>query len=293
MVARTVTVVGAGGIGTYLAAHIKGARVVVRAKRKGSLGAFKLTGSLHAETSPEVVSWEEIQRLDGVALVAVKATQLAEVLEALKPRLSPDARVVFLQNGIGIFEEAASVLPESRMVRGLCWLGVMLERPGEARVTGEVRIDLAGAAAPEIAPLFSWIPVRAVRSVGEAEWHKAFWNIAVNGLCAIADAPNGALLESASLRRLSDRLLAEAREVASLEGYRFGPEVLEEVYASTRATAGNLNSTLQDLRAGRPTEIRWLNGAVSRLGRRHNLATPTNDFVTEMVRFLEERASPG
>ena len=51
---------------------------------------------------------------------------------------------------------------------------------------------------------------------------------------------------------------------------------------------------LQDIRAGQPTEIGALNGAIVALGRRHGVATPCNETVVDLLHLLEERgeASP-
>jgi 2-dehydropantoate 2-reductase len=46
---------------------------------------------------------------------------------------------------------------------------------------------------------------------------------------------------------------------------------------------------LQDLRAGRRTEVDALNGAIVALGRQHGVPTPVNEMVTEMIKFLEDR----
>ena len=55
-------------------------------------------------------------------------------------------------------------------------------------------------------------------------------------------------------------------------------------------TAAHESSTLQDLRAGRRTEIDALNGAVVRLAEAHGLDAPVNRTLCEIVHFLEVRA---
>jgi 2-dehydropantoate 2-reductase len=56
-------------------------------------------------------------------------------------------------------------------------------------------------------------------------------------------------------------------------------------------TAEHESSTLQDLRAGRRTEIDALNGAVVRIAEAHGIDVPVNRTLRAMIRFLEERAS--
>jgi 2-dehydropantoate 2-reductase len=45
----------------------------------------------------------------------------------------------------------------------------------------------------------------------------------------------------------------------------------------------------EDIEQGRQTEIDALNGAVSRLGKKHGLDTPVNEALTGMIRFMESR----
>ena len=46
---------------------------------------------------------------------------------------------------------------------------------------------------------------------------------------------------------------------------------------------------LQDIRAGKQTEIDALNGAVVSLGKQHVVPTPANITVTRMIQFMESR----
>jgi 2-dehydropantoate 2-reductase len=59
------------------------------------------------------------------------------------------------------------------------------------------------------------------------------------------------------------------------------------------AIAGNTKpSMLQDLQAGRITEVDVVNGGVARRGRTHGIPTPLNDRVVDLVHAMErsERA---
>jgi 2-dehydropantoate 2-reductase len=56
-----------------------------------------------------------------------------------------------------------------------------------------------------------------------------------------------------------------------------------------RQTARNTSSMLQDLRAGRPTEIEWINGAIVQLAAHHGIEVPCNRLLVELVRWLERR----
>jgi len=78
----------------------------------------------------------------------------------------------------------------------------------------------------------------------------------------------------------------EAKAVAHAQGLELTvePEVrLKEVCA---ATAANLSSMLQDVLAGRETEIAALNGEVAARGARLGVPTPVNSLLTRLVQAL-------
>jgi len=56
-------------------------------------------------------------------------------------------------------------------------------------------------------------------------------------------------------------------------------------------TVDHRASMLQDILAGRKTEIDALNGAISRYGREYGLPTPYNDLLTALIKFKEEKNS--
>ena len=49
----------------------------------------------------------------------------------------------------------------------------------------------------------------------------------------------------------------------------------------------SINSSLQDLLKGRPTEVRHLNGLVAAKGRAAGIATPLNDEIVRIVERIE------
>jgi 2-dehydropantoate 2-reductase len=59
------------------------------------------------------------------------------------------------------------------------------------------------------------------------------------------------------------------------------------VQAVLEKTAANRNSMLQDLERGRRTEIDFINGAISRLGKQLSIETPWNDAVVGILQGFE------
>ena len=180
------------------------------------------------------------------------------------------------------------------MVRAVCWFGVRLEPPAKLLVAGVDGIELGGDSArtAPLAGLFNrcGIPARCEKSVALVEWRKAIWNAAANGLCAILNERNGVLLEDRELEAAFTQLMDEACRVARACGVALDEADRARAFAAHLKVAANINSTLQDLRAGRPTEMPWLNGAVARLAREKGLDAPANALISRVVGYLEKKS---
>lgn len=304
---RPIWVVGAGAVGLHLAARLAAVSpvtLVARGPRAAELeaGGFALTGAEELRARVPVVEVTGAWSLpaDALVLVAVKATQLAETLAQLAPRLAPGQAVGLCQNGLGVAALASRTLPAARPLRVACWLGAHLVAATSVRVAGVFRLEVAAddpAVSSDLSDLQAALaaagyPVDRASSIAACEWRKSLWNLAVSGLCALTDEPNGAILDSPPLHALARDLLAEARAVAAAEGVPLADEDLERVFVSTRSTRANVNAMLQDLRRGAPTEMPFLNAEVVRLAARHGLAAPTHAAIARLVAHREARPAP-
>ena len=107
-------------------------------------------------------------------------------------------------------------------------------------------------------------------------------NVAINPICAIAGVRNGALKEIPELWSQALEAMREAEAVARASGVELGDSDSEQYLRKVvESTAENRVSMLQDLMAGRKTEIDAINGEISRLGKNKNIETPENDKINE------------
>jgi len=120
------------------------------------------------------------------------------------------------------------------------------------------------------------------------------YNCALNPLGALLDVPYGVLAESESTRHIMGHIVQEVFAVMTSAGYETHfqtPEAFLDVFYSTLVpdTAQHRSSTLQDIKAGKRTEIDALNGAVLELAKKHGINAPYNSFAYNLVKFLEGR----
>jgi len=148
--------------------------------------------------------------------------------------------------------------------------------PSARAVTVAALLDTAG------------IPAQARDAVGPLVWGKLVANAGINPLGALLRCANGALVERPDADALMTDLAGEAAAVARASGVTLPfDDSAAHVRSVARATAANRNSMLQDIEAGRGTEIDAINGAVAQLGERFGVSTPLNRMATMLIRALQ------
>ncbi len=110
----------------------------------------------------------------------------------------------------------------------------------------------------------------------------------INPLTALLRVPNGALPEIPEAWDLAVAAAHEALAVAQAAGISLSVNVPELLRQVCTATAANRSSMLQDVLAGRPTEIEALNGQVAARGAASGVPAPVNLFLTRLLRSLEK-----
>lgn len=312
MMALRIHCIGGGSIGLLLSSGLclAGAQVTVvtRTGEQADLlqaSGIRLLGTDGIERSvyPEAVGFQEYASGRTAAaewiLVAVKQKDLASgLLEAISVQASGGASVCCFQNGIGHLDKLRNA------VRGDLFAAVTTEG---ARRTEPNRVEHTGRG-------FTWIGSAEARSEeGESSrlrelvafmvkagfeakesgtiegeiWNKLIINSAVNPITALLEVPNGELLESADTLELMRALYREAVELAAHRGIRPDPALWDRLIGVCRATARNRSSMLQDLEAGRPTELEWMNGSLLRYAEETGMELPAHRTVYALVRSKE------
>jgi len=227
-------------------------------------------------------------------MVWVKAYHTADAVELHRAAVGPDTVIFTAQNGLGNPQRVLDKLPAASVVAGTTTVGANLRAEGRVHHAGEGD-TVIGAASPGAAAALDGIasllgdagfPTTVATDIAGAVWRKVVVNAGINPLTAILGVENGRLLELAPARRLMEELAREAVVVASGQGVELDEqEAVALVVRVAERTAANRSSMLQDISAGRRTEIDAINGAIAALG-----PAPVNRAVAELVRARERLA---
>ena len=119
-------------------------------------------------------------------------------------------------------------------------------------------------------------------------WSKFRLNVCNNLPQAILGAGVGCYRDSVHMKTISDGLKGELEAIAQAKGID-----LSKTEASSRRGSAvppsARYSTLQDLDAGRHTEIDMFSGALIRMGKELGIPTPYNEYTYHMIKALEEK----
>ena len=309
MTDKRFAIVGAGALGCYFAALMtKAGHHVALIARGRHLEAIQREG-IHLEDlgesyrlSPARVTDRpaDVGPVDAVVL-AVKAWQVPEAADQLRPLVTSGTRVLPLQNGIETWDELAKVLGDEPPLMGLCRVVCALTSPGHVRhVAAEPTIamgerngaGLSGNAAALAAALkASGVRVDNPESMRAALWEKLAFIAGVSGAGAVARANVGEMRTCPPTRDLLLRILEEVAGVARASGVPLAGDSVGRAMAFVDSMAPASTASMQrDISEGRPSELEAIIGIVVRLGRESGFATPATSFVYASLLPQELRA---
>jgi 2-dehydropantoate 2-reductase len=224
-------------------------------------------------------------------VVLVKAGDTAAAVNAIKAHVRTGQTVLTLQNGLGNAELISDLLGKGHSVlAGVTSQAAHRTGPGAVAHAGEGPTligalnerDAPNAAA--LARIFTEVglPAAAVPDIERWIWRKVAVNAAINGLTALGGFPNGAIAADPDLLDVAEIVAEEAASVARAKGFEIGG-MRRVVLETATATAENRSSMLQDLDAGRRTEVAAIHGAILAAGAETGIATPVIQTIAALI----------
>lgn len=283
-------ILGAGSVGSLFAAYLQRGEANVTLLPRDATDPGKRVISNGPADGSYTFSCSrpsDAGRIDAL-LVTTKAYDVFSALQSVRHRLHEDTTILLLVNGMGLLEALAPL-----ELAGNFYLATTTEGVHRSDVThlvhagsGITRVGGQGDQAPDWFPLWqAGIPNCHWESdIEAAMWLKLAINCAINPLTALDGCRNGELLQR---QALVAELCTEIAAVCLAAGYdQLARELEERVFEVIRGTAANRSSMLQDVTAGRRTEIDYLTGYLVDQAEALNIEVPANRRVLAQVRAL-------
>lgn len=303
-------IIGPGAMGQLLASHLYGVcpslllidHNVQRAETFNKKGIKIIRDG---EDTPSVFMTEvsacpeEAGIMDWI-VIFVKSYKTEEILHTVKAMSGGNTMILSLQNGIGQEEILKREVPAERIVLGITAHGAAIYKDcvkhsgkgmtfiGPLEHENEKTFNLCAEFA-EILNKAGW-ETRAVRDIAPYRWKKLIANCAINALTAITGVKNGELARDEELRHIMLLAAEEAWHTARASGIDVDTsldETLDFVKDICIRTAENRSSMLQDVTAGRRTEIDYINKTVTVKARENGVNVPVNETLTAIIKKRE------
>jgi len=296
--------VGAGAIGCFFGSRLgdSGHEVVLVHHNRNVVAQIKKQGVVVREPSGRFARQHiEIGELlsdrddPDVVILTVKAFDTKEAARfQLEPRRLKTTFLT-LQNGLGNVEILRRYLSPRFVVAGSTTEGVTAVGPGIVNHLGSGTTwigELSGKITQRcdsIRRIFHESGLRTFVSndILGVVWLKAIVNSAINPISSLVRTTNQELLEDPDLYDACIKVVKEGMNLAKANGIRLPESPLSLLKRVLALTADNRSSMLQDIEAGRQTEIHQLNGILSQAGNRLGLQAPYNQLLMRLVRGLE------
>jgi len=239
-------------------------------------------------------------------LVGAKSTSNAELAPLIVQAAATDAKVVLLQNGLGVEEQLRAVLPASlHLLGGLCFICVNRQAPGVIRhqALGAVNLgyhsgpaEEGGAAIVEAgAELFraAGIDSQAMANLGQARWQKLVWNVPYNGLSVLLGASTTPLMADAASRELIQALMAEVVQGAAACGHELPAGYAEHLFRMTEQMPDYWPSMYHDHAQQRPLELQAIYAEPLARARAAGCSLPRMHMLHQALAFIDRANRAG
>lgn len=266
------------------------------------------------EVDVPIKTLEDLERDDckpDIVMITLKANNTMNVVEDLAKHLSPEIVVVSLQNGL-VAQDIADFNHFSNVVGCVVGFNIKVNSLGHVTQTSPGKLVLGQVGQVEgvsqtIIDLLSYVaPVEVSQNFVGDQWMKVLINSTINPICALGDFPLGDLPkkdESIFLalwiwKELVDAARALGVKLEPFEG-KLHPEMLymydipsygiakTVVRTVVKPHKDALVSMVQDIRAGRVTEVDYLNGKVVSLANDIGMVMPVNQLLIQTIKEIE------
>ena len=315
-----ICVFGAGAIGGYIGARLAhkaeaDVSLVARGPHLAAMETNGLTLKQGGETftvRPRVTSDPKSLGPQDFVIVTLKAHALPLVLDQLQALLGKDTAILFAQNGLpwwyfykhgGPYDgrRIESVDPggkiwkrlgPERALGSVVWQAAELESPGIIAHAYGDRMPLAepsGEKTPRVTLLSKLLVSAGIKSpvrnnLRDEIWLKLWGNLSFNPVSVLTQGTLEQLATDQGTRRVIHDMMQQARAVGVALGVNFSIEAEERINMAKKV-GNHRTSMLQDVEAGRPTELDSLLGAVIELAQMVGIVTPTLNLVYDLTKF--------
>ncbi|MEF2805063.1 MAG: ketopantoate reductase family protein [Massilistercora timonensis] len=232
-------------------------------------------------------------------IMAVKDMGLSQALQDIRRFVGERTQILCVMNGVESEENVAAVYGWEHTLYSYMRVSIVM-KDGKADFDpywgkvhfGEARNEELTERVKAVQEVFErcHIPYEVDKDMVWGLWFKYMCNVGENLTCALLGIPFGAYGVSQAASSIRRAAMKEVQAVAEAKGIHISDEVMRgQDQTLLTIPYQNKPSTLQDLEAGRKTEIEMFAGSMVRMGQELGVPTPVCWMFLQGIHVLEEK----
>ncbi len=300
--ASKILVVGTGAIGAFYGSQLAkaGAEVAVvcrsdyaTVKKSGFLIESAAHGSYHFMPQQVLQDARDYQEAADYVLLTTKILPDVDRAALLRPAVTPQTAIVFIQNGVDIEQEMLDAFPDNEVISGLAFICCNRIGPGLIAHLAYGRLalgNLPGSVSPKtlkLCRLFreSGIDCKATEAIVTERWLKCVWNAPFNPLSVLSGG-----LSTAAILHTDEpfvrHIMQDVCRIADALGHSLPVDAVAQHIEKTSRMPPYKTSMLLDFEQGRPLETEAILGNAIRAAQRVKVPCPYLESVYALIRLL-------
>lgn len=279
---ENVLICGLGAIGSIYADKIKGAKILVDSDRLERYKKNPTTFNGKVMELDYILPDDEFKA--DLIIIATKYDGLADAVDNIKNFVGENTLILSLLNGVTSEKLIAERYGAEKVVYSY-FIGHSAVRDGRNITQDGVNTIVMGAN-ERIQKYFDKvginyeIPDDIIRSM----WLKFMLNVSSNQITALMRLTFGEMLNNKKCMEFVVNVMKEVQTIAHAEGVQNTETMIDDALEALKMMCPEgKTSMLQDVEAGRKTEVDMFAGVMIELGKKHNIPTPYNKVLKELI----------
>ena len=300
---KKISLIGLGAMGSFFAPRLEkaygdGFRIIADGERKKRLETEGVTINGVNYKFP-VVTPQTTDDVSDLILIGVKGYALDQAIEDIRNQVGEETLILSLLNGVDSEEKLEAAFGAEHVLYAFMRMSIVM-KDGKADFDpywgkihfGEKINKEYSDRVLKVKEVFDYadIPYEIDEDMLKGIWFKYMCNIGENMTCALLGIPFGVYRHDEDANWIRRNAMREVAAIAQKKGIDIGEKEIELQEKTVKTIPyENKPSTLQDLEAGKRTEIEMFAGTVIRMGKELGISTPINEVFYHGIRALETK----